>query len=178
MSKLTSNVLLRVIVSDYEGRGFNMRIIVLVFLLGLMQPVLAITKCEHKGKVLYKRGTCPENSSTKILVKNKFVSEDYLQQHQQKRVTQSEKAFIDMNTPRKRLDDDVFLESESPSPIPEKVKMSNETTHFQLQKVDNDKEKEGKINVPGMYDGVNVKLSEMERELEQRNKELKQLQQQ
>lgn len=157
-----------------------MRIAVFVFLLGLMQPVLAISKCEYKGKVLYKRGTCPENSSTKYLVKDKFVTEDHLQQHQQERVTQSEKAFKDMNTPRKRLDDEELLESESPSLVPEKVRMSNEATHFQLQKVenDNDKEREGEINVPDMYEGVNVKLSEMQRKLEQRNKELRQLQQQ
>lgn len=158
-----------------------MRIVVFVFLLGLMQPVLAITKCEKKGKVLYKKGTCPKNSSTKYLVKDKFIAEDHMQQHQQKRVAQSEKAFKDINTPRKWPEDEEFLESEIPPPKPEKMQMSNETTHFQLQKVenvnDNDKDKEGEINVPGMYDSVNAKLSEMERKLEQRNQELRQLQQ-
>jgi len=147
------------------------------FLLGIMQPALAITKCELKGKVLYKRGTCPKNSSTKYLVKDKFVAEEQLQQHQQKRIAQSEQAYKDINTPRKSSDEDAeLLESESQPSVPDKVQMSNETTHFQLKKVENDKG--DKINVPGIYNGVNVKLSEMERQLEQRNKELQQLQQQ
>ena len=156
-----------------------MRILLVLLLLGVIQPVFAITKCELNGKVIYKRGDCPEHASAKYLVKDKYVDERQLQSHRQERKAESEQDFKLMNTPIKRPDEyEEWSESEDLQTKPEKVKMSDEATHFQLQKVDKPNSKIRKINTPKSYDGVNDKLSEMERKLEQHNKELQQLQKQ
>jgi len=151
-----------------------MRIVVVFLLLGVVQPVLAITKCTLNGKVTYKRGACPKNATSKYLVKDEFVEESQLQEKQQERITQSEIDFKRMNVPSKKPDiSDEWLESEGMPVKPKKMRMSNESAHFQLQKVDKQNDAVDKIKVP---DGVNDKLSEMQRKLEQRNKELQQLQ--
>ena len=156
-----------------------MRIIVVLLLVGLIKPAFAITKCELDGKVTYKRGGCPEHASSKYLVKDKYVDENQLQKHKQERVVESEKDFKQMNTPRRRPDEsEEWFESEEQQTKPKKIQISNEATHFQRQKVDKPNSKIHKINAPKVYDGVNEKLSEMERKLEQHNKELQQLQKQ
>ena len=156
-----------------------MRIVVILLLFGLIQPVFAITKCELNGKVIYKSGHCPEHASTKYLVKDKYVDESQLQKHKQESIAESKKDFKRMNTPRKKPDESQeWFESEELQTKSKKVQMSNEATHFQLQKVDKPNSKIHKINAPKVYDGVNDKLSEMERKLERHNKELQQLQKQ
>ena len=156
-----------------------MHTLMVLLLLGFIQPAFAITKCELNGKVTYKSGGCPEHASAKYLVKDKYVEERQLQKHKQKRIVESEKDFKHMNTPRKRPDEsEEWYESEDQQIKLKKVQMSNESTHFQLQKVDKPNSKIHKINAPKVYDGVNDRLSEMERKLEQHNKELQQLQKQ
>ena len=145
-----------------------------------MQPAIALTKCVLEGKVSYKAGACPKNASSKYWVKNKFVAESELQKKRQEHITRSEESFKQLNAPRKISDErEARFESEEQEQArkPKKMKVSNETAHFQLQKIDKSKSNAPKINVPQSHEYVNDRLSEMQRKLDQHNKELQQLQQ-
>ena len=154
-----------------------MRIIGGLLLFGFVSSAMAITKCELNDKVTYKNGSCPENASSKFLIKDEFVEEKQLLKHKQKRVEQSEKDFKRMNAPRVHSNENKeWFQSENQQVNPKKVPVSKDT--HQAEKIDKVESKQDKINAPKMYDGVNGKLSEMEQKLEQHNKELQQLQNQ
>ena len=154
-----------------------MRIVGILLLFWFVLPAMAITKCELNGKVIYKKGICPENASSKYLVKDKFVAKSQLLKYKQERIEHSEKDFKRMNAPRKLFNGNKeWFESENQPAKTRKVQISNDVN--QSLKVDKLASKPDKINVPKMYDGVNDKLSEMEQKLELHNKELQQLQKQ
>ncbi len=135
-----------------------MRIVVVFFLCGLMQSALAITKCEINGKIIYKRGICPVHSSTKYLVKDKYVAKGYLQQQQKKRIKQAEKSFIDINTPQKWPDEEAeLLEAENQQSKPKKMQMSNESAHFQMKKVVPNNAETDIKNIANKNDELNAK---------------------
>jgi len=157
-------------------------IVVFVFLFfSFMQPAIALTKCILEGKVSYKVGPCPKNASSKYWVNNKFVEESKLHKNRQKNSTLSEESFKRMNTPIVRREDEseeeFDIEEQEQARKPKKMQVSNETAHFQLKKVDNEKDNAPKVNVPQSHEYVNDKLSEMQKKLDQHNKELQQLQQ-
>ncbi|NOQ14200.1 MAG: hypothetical protein GQ583_06950 [Methyloprofundus sp.] len=158
-------------------------IVVLVFLFfGFMRPAIALTKCVLNGKVSYKVGACPKNASSKYWVKNKFVAESELQKKQQENISRSEKSFKRMNEKKKSQDEyDAEFDSEEQEQEkkrePKKMEASSEVAHFQLKKIDKSKTDIPKVNVPQSHEYVNDKLSDMQKKLDQHNKELQQLQQ-
>lgn len=166
-----------------------MRIVVILVLFGFMQSAFAITKCEFKGKTLYKKGTCPKNAVTKYLVKDKYIKEEQLQEFQREHIKQSDKGYRRLSTPppvSNPQESEAGLDSDKIKT--KQMQMSNDSMHFNLQnrnqtgkKPDKSKAPEPvknthKINTPKMYDGVNDKLTDMERKLEEHNKALQQLQ--
>ena len=157
-------------------------IVVFVFLFfSFMQPAIALTKCILDGKVSYKVGPCPKDASSKYWVNNKFVEERKLKKNRQKNSALSEESFKRMNTPIVRREDEseeeFDVEEQEQARKPKKMQVSNETAHFQLKKVDNEKDNAPEVNVPQSHEYVNDKLSEMQKKLDQHNKELQQLQQ-
>lgn len=147
-----------------------------------MQPAMALTKCVLEGKISYKQGACPKNATSEYWVKNRFVEESQLQKKRQDHITRSEEGFKQMNAQQKRqneYDSEFDSEEQEQEKIrePKKMQVSNESAHFQLQKVDKSKSNIPKVNVPQSHDYVNDRLSEMQRKLDQHNKELQQLQQ-
>lgn len=161
-----------------------MRIIVVVFVFlffSFMQPAIALTKCTLEGKVSYKVGPCPKNASSKYWVNNKFVEKNKLQKKRQKNSTLSEESFKRINTPVVRREDEseeeFDLEEQEKVRKPKKMQVSNEAAHFQLKKVDQEESDTPKVNVPQSHEYVNDRLSEMQKKLDQHNKELQQLQQ-
>ena len=148
-----------------------MRIVVVFILLGFMQSALAITKCELKGKTLYKKGECPENSVSRYLVKDEFVEQGQLLRYQQEHSQKSEEGFKRQSTPEKNPEEsEEWLESEALQSKPAQMQMSNESSHFQLQKR-GQLQKKKKID-----DGLNDKIEEVQRKLDEQNRKLKQLQ--
>ena len=69
-------------------RGVSMRIIGGLLLFGFVSSAMAITKCELNDKVTYKKGSCPENASSKVLIKDEFVEEKRLLKHKQENLIQ------------------------------------------------------------------------------------------
>ncbi|NOQ64852.1 MAG: hypothetical protein GQ582_10105 [Methyloprofundus sp.] len=121
-----------------------MRILIIVLFFGVMQPALAITKCTSaKGKVTYKAGVCPQSANSQYLIKHKFIDKSQVQRAQQKRVTDAEEGFVRLNKPSEKPEigneaqENSVLEGENQLPVAEtkKMKMSNESAHFQLEEV-------------------------------------------
>lgn len=154
-----------------------MKILIALLLLGFAQSAAAITKCEVRGKVTYKRGSCPQNAETRILVKDKYIKEQDLYKFQQDRDSASDKAIKKMTAPKivpAKVEE--VVESKSPKKPAEKVKMSSESVHFQLKKVEDLNRKTGKIYSPNMPDDLSGKLEDMELKVKEHNKALQQLQ--
>lgn len=153
-----------------------MRIVVFFLLFGLMQPALAVTKCEFKrNKTLYKKGTCPKRASTSYLVKDKFVREESLEKTRLERAKLSKQAYKKLITPKKRYR--VSEDRVESKPIkPKEIQVPEDNSDRDMQNTEQQHSKNPKINAPKMYDGVNLKLSEMEQKLEAHQKELQQLQ--
>jgi len=157
--------------------GGCMRFVIAFLLFGFVQSVQAITKCELNGKVTYKRGGCPERAGTRFLVKDKYIKQQDLQESQRKRLLESEKALEQVLAPKViRTDSEEVIELESSQEVRKKIKMSNESLHFQLQKVEELNNKAGKVYAPNMPDDLNGKLLDMELQVQERNKALQQLQ--
>ncbi|MCF7969924.1 MAG: hypothetical protein K9L22_02020 [Methylococcaceae bacterium] len=150
-----------------------MRLVIAFLLFGFVQSIQAITKCEFNGKVTYKKGDCPEKAETRFLVKNKYIKEQDLQAFRQERILASEKSLEQIVAPKVNVDDS--LEPARQEEAPKKIKMSNESLHFQLQKVE-EPNKTGKIYSPDRSDDLRGKLLDMERQVQERNKALQQLQ--
>jgi len=153
--------------------GECMRFVAVFLLFGFVQSVQAITKCEFNGKVTYKRGDCPEEAETRFLVKDKYIKQQDLQESQRKRLLESEKA-LEQVLASKVIEEPV--ESGRSQEVRKKVKMSNESLHFQLQKVEELNSTTGKVYVPNMPDDLSGKLLDMELQVQERNKALQQLQ--
>jgi len=152
-----------------------MRFLITFLLFGFVQSAQAITKCELlTGKVVYKRGNCPEKAETRFLVKNKYIKKQDLQASQRERILESEKALEQMLVPKVNVSES--LESVIPEKTPKKIKMSNESPHFQLRKVEGLNDKAGKVYSPNMPDDLSGKLLYMEFQVQERNKALQQLQ--
>ncbi|MDF1583515.1 MAG: hypothetical protein P1P78_09415 [Methyloprofundus sp.] len=154
-----------------------MRFVIAFWLFGFVQSVQAITKCELNGKVTYKRGDCPEKAETRFLVKNKYIKQQDLQESQRKRILASEKALEQALAPKVTLvDSETPVELGSPEEVNRKIKRSNESLHFQLQKVERLNNKTGKVYSPNMPDDLSGKLLDMELQVQEHNKALQQLQ--
>lgn len=151
-----------------------MQFVIVFLLFGFVQPVQAITKCEFRGKVTYKKGNCPENSAASFLVKNKYIKEQDLQKIQQQRVLASEQALEQMLAPKS--DSEVPLESEHIQKVSKRIKISNESVHFQLQTVEEFNNRTDKVYAPNRSEDLSGKLLDMERQVQERNKALQQLQ--
>jgi len=157
--------------------GGFMRFVIAFLLFGFVQSVQAITKCELNGKVAYKRGGCPESAETMFLVKDKYVKQRDLQESQRKRLLESEKALEQVLAPKViPVESEGTVELDSSQEVRKKIKMSNESLHFQLQKVEDINNKTGKIYSPNMPDDLSGKLLDMELQVQERNKALQQLQ--
>jgi len=154
-----------------------MRIVIIFLLLMNAYPVMAITRCEVDGKVTYKTGRCPEDATAKYLVRGKYVEEKVLQKQARERIESSERAFNQKERLEKQRSERVlrdFVEQEEA----ERVQMSNESVHFQLQKADPVNNKTEKKGLSGTPRDVDEKLLEMERRVEKHQQALEQLQQQ
>lgn len=139
-----------------------MRILVASLLFFFMQPAIAITKCILNGKVTYKLGACPKKSTTQFLIKDRYIEEGQLQKARQERDAQSVKDFIRMNI-RPEYDENGTL-----------IKPGYETVKTKAENEDEDSQ----MDAPEVDDEANARLLEMQRQLDQRRKELQQLQQQ
>jgi len=148
-----------------------MRIFVTVFLLIAISPVEAITKCELNEKITYKKGSCPKNATTKILIKDKYIDESQLQKQRALRDQLADKAYKKEMTRWKRraMDDVVAKEGVEPSYSTDRSKF------VQLQSIEEFK-KTVKVYSPSIPNDLSEKLQEMERQVEQRNQALKKLQ--
>ena len=159
-----------------------MRIVVIFLLFGFLQPAMAINKCELNGQVSYQTAACPEHAKSKSLVKDKYISEQQMQEYKRQHIKTSEQAFKKAYPPKKPP---VVSEEASENDIQQTQSQQrqklNDTTHFQLQEMDEqdvetEKHKAPQVNVPSAFDYVNPKLSDMDRKLEEHNKKLQQLQ--
>jgi len=148
-----------------------MRIFVTVSLLIAISPVEAITKCELNEKITYKKGSCPKNATTKILIKDKYIDESQLQKQRALRDQLADKAYKKEMTRWKRraMDDVVAKEGVEPSYSTDRSKF------VQLQSIEELK-KTVKVYSPSIPNDLSEKLQEMERQVEQRNQALKKLQ--
>jgi hypothetical protein len=154
-----------------------MRFVIVFLLFGFVQSVQAITKCELNGKVTYKRGDCPKKAETRFLVKGKYIKQQDLQESQRKRLVESERAIEQVLASEVILADiEKSVESGRSQEVRKKIKMSNESLHFQLQKVEELNNKTGKVYAPNMPDDLSGKLLNMELQVQERNKALQQLQ--
>jgi len=145
-----------------------MRIFVTVFLLIAMSPVEAITKCELNGKITYKKGSCPKNATTKILIKDQYIDEGQLQKQRSLNDQLADKAYKKEMTRWKRraMNDVVAKEGVEPSYSPDRAKF----VPFEELK------KTVKVYSPNIPNDLSRKLQEMERQVERRNQELEKLQ--
>ncbi|RLA25342.1 MAG: hypothetical protein DRQ62_02830 [Gammaproteobacteria bacterium] len=159
-----------------------MRIVVLVLIFGFLQPAMAINKCELNGKVSYQAAACPEQAKSKSLVKDKYISEEQLQEYKREHNNKSEQAFKKVNSPKKPpVVSDQVLKIDTQQTQSQQIQALNDTGEAQVQDVDDQSNKTNKrtaphVNVPSAFDYVNPKLSDMDRKLEEHNKKLQQLQ--
>ena len=120
-----------------------MRILMLFLFLSVMQPVMALTKCTQNGRVTYKSGVCPPSASSQYLVKDQFIDEGKLQRRKQERISEAEEGFDRLNQPSKPIYDDEengvvpteVVESQAVPVEPAKMRMSDESPHFQLKAI-------------------------------------------
>ncbi len=145
-----------------------MHVFVFLILSVLMNPVLAITKCELKGKVIYKEGGCPEHAVTKYWVNGKYITEQQLKEYQQQGKIKSEQAFKQINTPDKKV---------STVELKATALEAEESTHTQAEILDAQDIESSPIhvNVPRAFEYVNPKLEAMDRKLDEHNKKLQQI---
>jgi len=151
-----------------------MRGIIFIVFLGFIGPVSAITKCELNGKVIYKTGSCPKNATTKFLVKGNYVAEQRLQERELQRAQESNSAFEKLNV--KTVQDESLSQDQLDALAKQReaniVEMSDESGHFQLRKANEPESK------PAAPDISNDEWLEMERQLDESEKALQQLQNQ
>lgn len=152
-----------------------MRIVVVFLLFSFMQPAIAITKCLLNGKVTYKRGTCPENAVSQYLIKNEYVEKHQLQQYQLERKAVSENEFKRLSRPIRYDENGTLVDPEDYPAKIEQIRKPNAAPSSQQQ---NGGKQAAKINADDKQGDINVKLLEMQRMFDQRNKALQQLQQQ
>ena len=149
-----------------------MRILVVSLFFLFIEPASAITKCILNGKVSYKVGACPQNSTTQFLIKNRYVTEEQLQKNRQQRDVLSAKEFKRLNTP-KRYDENGTLIKEGDQILETgKLKQEEEGGAQAGQQMGAG----NKADTPKISEDENAKLLEMQRQFELRNKELQQLQ--
>ncbi len=148
-----------------------MRGVIFVLLLGFGQWVMAITKCELQGKVIYKTGSCPKNATAKVLVKGHYVEAQRLQAHRLQRAQESDVAFARLNEKirQHKLRNQQLLAgmSEQKEKETEIVKLSGDSGRFQLRKV------KEQVNASPIS---RAKWLEMESELKANKQALQQLQ--
>ncbi|OQK18221.1 hypothetical protein AU255_10420 [Methyloprofundus sedimenti] len=138
--------------------------VILIFLLSVfMNSAAAITRCELNGKVYYQTATCPEHAKAEYLINGKYIDEEQLLKHrQEKKVTMPE---------------DLPAVTEEK---PEQAQNSIEPTDAKKEEADEQDKKPvhnpAQVNVPSTFEYVNPKLSDMQKQLDEHNKELQKLQ--
>jgi len=152
-----------------------MRILMIYLVFLCVQPAAAITKCVLNGKVTYKNGVCPINSTTQFLVKDRYVDKSQLQKARRKSDVQAEKAFIRINI-RPQYDENGTLIRTVEQVI--NAKEENESVDTQVQQADQRELWSDEREESGVDSDANARLLEMQRQLDQSKKELQQLQQQ
>ncbi len=142
-----------------------MRVILIFVLSVFMDSTAAITKCELNGKVYYQKAACPEHAASKYLINGKYIDEEQLLKYRQEKKEQ---------TP----EDIAAVGEEKPKQTPNSI----ESTDAQLEAADGQDQKPvqnkkpAQINVPSAFEYVNPKLADMQRQLDEQNKELQKLQ--
>lgn len=139
-----------------------MRIVIFFLFTVLMLPALAINKCEINGQISYRQGPCPAKAKTQYLINGKYISEEKLREYRHMPKTQTGLVNKQQAVSRQPLD------SATGSPVQNQQADYEESTTGQ--------HKSPQVNVPGVFDYVNPKLSEMDRKLEEHKKKLQQLQ--
>lgn len=153
-----------------------MRLIIIFLLSGFIQSVMAINKCEINGKVSYQQSPCPVNASSKSLVKDKYISEKQMHLYAQEAKRKSDESFKKINsakTSRSIAPDSTEIETKSVSPK-QIENLYSETESVDAEQQATDKNNPPKVNVPGAFEYVNPKLSDMDRKLNQHNKNIRQ----
>ncbi|GAW85331.1 hypothetical protein bplSymb_SCF00508P013 [Bathymodiolus platifrons methanotrophic gill symbiont] len=126
---------------------------------------MAINKCEINGKISYQSAACPTYAKSKSLVKDKYISEQQLQKYKREHREKSEQGFRKLYPPK------------NPAVVSEKIPDNvQQTEPLQEQNKQTDKHEPPHVNVPRPFDYVNTKLEKMDRELDEHNKKLQQLQ--
>ena len=140
-----------------------MRIILILMPSLFVGNAAAINKCELNGKVYYHSVTCPKHAKAKYLVDGKYIDEERLLRLRQekkdgmpaKQSTDSVEKSRQVSSPGESADDQFQYEDE------QQIKPVKNAPH---------------VNVPRAFDYVNPKLSNMQRQLDEHNRELQKLQ--
>ncbi|MBT3812244.1 MAG: hypothetical protein HON51_11855 [Gammaproteobacteria bacterium] len=140
-----------------------MRVILILMLSVFMGSVAAITRCELNGKVYYQTAACPKHSKVQYLVNDKYIDEDKLRKYRQEK---------EDTMPEEQLS----VSEEKPKQVTDSSALSDAGAQ-----VDDELDKQAvknapHVNVPSTFDYVNPKLSDMQRKLDEHNKELHKLQ--
>ena len=145
-----------------------MRVILILVLSVFMNSTVAITKCEINGKISYQTAACPENATSKFLMKDKYVSQQQLREYEQERVKNSGNS---LNKAAPANASSVVNQEPSDND-------TQQTEPLQLQEDELDKKDDKHdaphVNVPRAFDYVNPKLENMDRKLQEHNKRLQQ----
>ena len=140
-----------------------MRVILILMFSTFMGNAAAINKCELNGKVYYQSATCPKHAKAKYLVDGEYIDEQRLLKLRQEK---KDSMLVEQST------DSVERPRQMTSP--------GESADDQFQQEDEQQIKPVKnaphVNVPRAFDYVNPKLSNMQRQLDEHNRELQQLQ--
>lgn len=140
-----------------------MRVILILVLSVFMGNAAAINKCELNGKVYYQSATCPKHAKVKYLVDGEYIDEERLLKLKQekkdnmptKQSTNSVEKSRQVSNPDESVEDQFQYEDE------QQIKLVKNAPH---------------VNVPRAFDYVNPKLSNMQRQLDEHNRELQKLQ--
>lgn len=115
------------------------------------------------GKVYYQTAICPEHAKAEYLINGKYIDEEQLLKYRQEK--------------KEIMPEDLPAVTEEK---PDQAQNSIELTDAKIKEADEQAKKPvhnpAQVNVPSAFEYVNPKLSDMQKHLEEHNKELQKLQ--